>query len=176
MNQPGERMKSTETILEVNLSTEKVQKKDAPKELIGTYLGGKGVGARVLFDQLKPKTDALGPENLLIFETGPLTGLNLSGAEKLGVVFKSPQTNIFGEAYCGGYFAPAMKKTGFDFIIVKGTAKIPVYLFINDDTIEIKKADHLWTKDTFQTEDILNQDHGKTSSSTPASRTPRGFS
>jgi len=148
-------------ILDVNLSTEKVKIKDIPKELMDTYIGGKGVGARILFDQLKPKTDALGPNNLLIFGTGPLTGLYLSGGEKLGVIFKSPQTNIFGEAYCGGYFAPALKKTGFDFIIIKGIAKKPVYLYVNDDTVEIKKADHVWTKDTFETENILKQDHGK---------------
>jgi len=129
-------MIGNEKILEVNLSTEKVKIKVTPKELINTYIGGKGVGARILYDQLKPKTDALGPDNLLIFGTGPLTGLNLSGGEKLGVIFKSPQTNIFGESYCGGYFAPSLKKTGFDFIIIKGIAKKPVYLFVNDDTVE----------------------------------------
>jgi len=154
-------MIGNEKILEVNLSTEKIKIKDIPKEIIDRYIGGKGVGARILFDHVKPKTDALGPDNLLIFGTGPLTGLYLSGGEKLAVIFKSPQTNIFGEAYCGGYFAPALKKTGFDFIIIKGIATKPVYLFVNDDTVEIKKADHLWTKDTFETEDILKEDHGK---------------
>ena len=155
-------MNKDNTMLEVNLSTEHIQRKAAPQELVGTYIGGKGVGARILFDRLRPKTDALGPENLLILETGPFTGLNLSGGEKLGVVFKSPQTSAFGEAYCGGYFAPAMKKTGFDYIIVRGIAHKPVYLFVDDDTVEIRKADHLWTKDTFETEEILKQDHGKT--------------
>ena len=154
-------MNSHETILEVNLSTGKTQRKEAPRELIETYLGGKGVGARILFDRLSPKTDPLGPENLLILETGPLTGLNLSGAEKLGVVFKSPQTHLFGEAYCGGYFAPAMKKTGYDFIVITGIAHKPVYLLVDDDTVHIKSADHLWTKDTFATEDILKHDHGR---------------
>jgi len=154
-------MIGNEKILEVNLSTEKIKIKVTPKKLINTYIGGKGVGARILYDQLKPKTDALGPDNLLIFGTGPLTGLNLSGGEKLGVIFKSPQTNIFGESYCGGYFAPSLKKTGFDFIIIKGIAKKPVYLFVNDNTVEIKKADHVWTKDTFETEKILKEDHGK---------------
>jgi aldehyde:ferredoxin oxidoreductase len=61
----------------------------------------------------------MGPDNLLIFGTGPLTGLYLSGAEKLGVIFKSPQTGIFGEAYCGGYFAPALKKTWLRFYFDK---------------------------------------------------------
>jgi aldehyde:ferredoxin oxidoreductase len=154
-------MIGNEKILEVNLSTEKVKIKVTPKELINTYIGGKGVGARILYDQLKPKTDALGPDNLLIFGTGPLTGLNISGGEKLAVIFKSPQTNIFGESYCGGYFAPQFKRTGYDFIVIKGIAKKPVYLFVNDNTVEIKKADHLWTKDTFETEKILKEDHGK---------------
>jgi aldehyde:ferredoxin oxidoreductase len=153
-------MNDNEKILEVNLSTEKCKVRQPPKDLIDRYIGGKGVGARILFDELSPKTDALGPENLLILGTGPLTGLNLSGGEKLGVIFKSPQTRIFGEAYCGGYFAPSFKKTGYDFIKIKGIAKKPVYLFIDDDTVEIKNADHLWTKDTFETETIVKQDHG----------------
>ena len=153
-------MNRNDKILEVNLSTEKIKMKEIPKELIDVYIGGKGVGAKILYDELKPKTNPLGPENLLIFGTGPLTGLNLSGGEKLGVIFKSPQTHIFGEAYCGGYFAPSFKKTGFDFIIIKGIAKQPVYLYVTDNLIEIKKADHVWTKDTFETEDILKQDHG----------------
>jgi aldehyde:ferredoxin oxidoreductase len=154
-------MIDNEKILEVDLSTEKIKQKDISKEVIQKYIGGKGVGARILFDRLKPKTDAQGQDNLLIFGTGPLTGLSLSGGEKLAVIYKSPQTNIFGEAYCGGYFAPALKKTGYDFIVIKGIAKKPVYLFINDNTVEIKKADHLWTKDTFETEKILKEDHGK---------------
>jgi len=154
-------MINNEKILEVDLSTEKIKQKDISKEVIQKYIGGKGVGARILFDRLKPKTDAHGADNLLIFGTGPLTGLSLSGGEKLAVIYKSPQTNIFGEAYCGGYFAPALKKTGYDFIVIKGIAKKPVYLFINDNTVEIKKADHLWTKDTFETEKILKEDHGK---------------
>jgi aldehyde:ferredoxin oxidoreductase len=155
-------MKDNNKTLEIDLSSEKVKKKEIPKETINKYIGGKGVGARILFDQLKPKTYPLGPDNLLIFCTGPLTGLNLSGGEKLGVIFKSPQTGIFGEAYCGGYFAPALKKTGHDFILIKGISKKPVYLFIDDDNVAIKKADHLWTKDTFETEKILKEEHGKT--------------
>lgn len=154
-------MNGDEKILEVDLSTEKIKQHDISKEIIQKYIGGKGVGARILFDRLKPKTDALSADNLLIFGTGPLTGLSLSGGEKLAVIYKSPQTNIFGEAYCGGYFAPALKKTGYDFIAIKGIAKKPVYLFVNDDTVEIKKADHVWTKDTFETEKILKEDHGK---------------
>jgi aldehyde:ferredoxin oxidoreductase len=154
-------MIGNEKILEVDLSLGKFKEKDVPKEIIKKYIGGKGVGTRLLFDRAKPKTDPLGPNNLLIFATGPLTGLNISGGEKLAVIFKSPQTNIFGESYCGGYFAPQFKRTGYDFIVIKGIAKKPVYLFVNDNTVEIKKADHLWTKDTFETEKILKEDHGK---------------
>lgn len=148
-------------ILEVDLSSGKFKEKDVSKEIIKKYIGGKGVGARLLFDRVKPKTDPLGPNNLLIFATGPLTGLNISGGEKLAVIFKSPQTNIFGESYCGGYFAPQFKKTGHDFIVIKGISKKPVYLVVNDDNVEIKNADHLWTKDTFETEKILKEEYGK---------------
>ena len=72
-----------EKILEIDLSSEKIKINNIPKEIIKKYIGGKGVGVKLLFDRLKEKTDALGPDNLLIFGTGPLTGLNLSGGEKL---------------------------------------------------------------------------------------------
>ena len=154
-------MVGNEKILEVDLSSGKFKEKDVSKEIIKKYIGGKGVGARLLFDRVKPKTDPLGPNNLLIFATGPLTGLNISGGEKLAVIFKSPQTNIFGESYCGGYFAPQFKKTGYDFIVIKGISKKPVYLVVNDDNVAIKNADHLWNKDTFETEKILKEEYGK---------------
>ena len=150
-----------EKILEVDLTSQKWKVKDATKGIVKTYIGGKGVGARMLFDRLKSKTDPLGADNLLIFVTGPVTGLNLSGGEKLGVIFKSPQTNIFGESYCGGYFAPMLKKTGYDYIGIKGISKKPVYLLIDDNNVLIKDAGDLWGKDTFETEKILKADHGK---------------
>jgi len=154
-------MIGNEKILKVNLSLKKFKITSIPKETIKKYIGGKGVGARLLFDRLKAKTDPLGTENLLIFGTGPLTGLNLSGGEKLGVFFKSPLTYIFGEAYVGGYFAPVLKKTGFDFILFKGISKKPIYLIIDDDKVAFKDASHLWGKDTFETEKIIKEDHGK---------------
>jgi len=153
-------MIDNEKILEIDLFSEKIKIKNIPKEIIKKYIGGKGVGVKLLFDRLKAKTDALGPDNLLIFGTGPLTGLNLSGGEKLGVFFKSPLTNIFGEAYFGGYFAPALKKTGFDFILFKGVSKKPVYLLIDDDNVMLKDAGNLWGKDTFETEKIIKEVHG----------------
>jgi len=161
MNENGDCMIGNEKILEIDLSSEKIKIKDVPKEIIKKYIGGKGVGAKILFDSLKAKTDPLGPDNLLIFGTGPLTGLNLSGGEKLGVYFKSPLTNIFGEAYFGGYFAPALKKSGYDFIVFKGISKKPVYLFIENDNVMLKDAGGLWGKDTFETEKIIKEEHGK---------------
>ena len=155
-------MVNNDKILEVDLSKHKWEEKSVSKETVKTYIGGKGVGTRLLFDRVKPKTDPLGPDNLLIFATGPVTGLNLSGGEKLGVIFKSPQTNIFGEAYCGGYFAPMLKKTGYDFIVIRGISKKPVYLVVDDDTVTIKDAGDLWGKDTFETEKIVKGEHGKT--------------
>jgi len=158
----GGLMVNNDKILEVDLSKHKWEEKSVSKETVKTYIGGKGVGTRLLFDIVKAKTDPLGPDNLLIFATGPVTGLNLSGGEKLGVIFKSPQTNIFGEAYCGGYFAPMLKKTGYDFIVIRGISKKPVYLVVDDDTVTIKDAGDLWGKDTFETEKIVKEDHGKT--------------
>ena len=148
-------------LIEINLSLQKIKKKKIPKNTEKKYIGGKGIGVKLLFDILEPKLNPLDPDNLLIFGTGPVTGLGLSGGEKLGAFFKSPQTGIFGESYCGGYFAHYLKKTGYDFIVIKGVSKKPVYIFIEDERVEIKDAQHLWGRDTFETEDTLREDHGK---------------
>jgi len=125
------------------------------------YIGGKGYGAKILFEMIKPKTDPYDPSNLLIFATGPVNGLILSGTAKFCAVFKSPLTGIWGESQCGGFFAPQLKFAGYDTVIIQGKSEKPVYLLIEDEKIEIRDAAHLWGKDSFETEDVIKKDHGK---------------
>lgn len=148
-------------ILRVNLTKSKVAFEALQKELALHFIGGKGFGAKILYEELNPKINPYDPKNLLIFSTGPVNGLILSGAAKLCSVFKSPLTWAWGESQCGGYFAPQLKYAGYDVIIIEGKSKSPVYLLIEDNEVNIHNATHLWGKDTFETEDAIKRDHGK---------------
>ena len=144
-------------ILQIDLSKgiSKITKTEYSKE----YIGGKGVATKLLYDELKPGVDALSPENIIIFGIGPINGVNLPGASRLTCVFKSPMTNGYGESQCGGFIAPEFRKAQIDFLLIKGRAKKPVYLVIDDGDVEIRDASHLWGKDCYETEDVLRKDH-----------------
>lgn len=148
-------------ILRVDLSRKEVNLRKLPEETCREYVGGKGFGAKILFEEVEPKADPYHPTNLLIFATGPVNGLMLSGAAKFCAVFKSPLTGIWGESQCGGYFAPQLKRAGYDIIIIQGRSRTPVYITIGDENVEIRDAAHLWGKDTFETEEIIKKDHGE---------------
>ncbi len=148
-------------VVRVNLTSGKVDVNALNENLASQYIGGKGFGAKILYDELSPKVDPFDPSNLLIFATGPVSGLVLSGAAKLCAVFKSPLTGIWGESQCGGHFAAHLKKAGYDMIIIYGRSEEPVYITIEDGEIRINSASHLWGKDAFETEDFIKKDHGK---------------
>jgi aldehyde:ferredoxin oxidoreductase len=148
-------------ILRVDLSRKEVSLRKLPEKMCKEYIGGKGFGAKILFEEVEPKVDPYSPTNLLIFATGPVNGLMLSGAAKFCAVFKSPLTGIWGESQCSGYFAPQLKYAGYDMIIIQGRSEKPVYLIIEDEKIEIRDATHLWGKDTFKAEEIIKNDHGE---------------
>jgi aldehyde:ferredoxin oxidoreductase len=146
-------------MLKVDLSRGKTKIEPLEKELASLYIGGKGFGAKILYDQMRPRIDPYDPESLLVFATGPVNGLPLSGAAKLCAVFKSPLTEIWGESQCGGFFAPHLKFAGYDAMILYGRSEKPVYITIDDKEIEIRDATHLWGKDSYETEDIIKRDH-----------------
>jgi aldehyde:ferredoxin oxidoreductase len=145
----------TGKILRVNLSsktitTEKLNMEDAKK-----YIGGRGLGSKMLYDEINPLIDPLGPDNKLIFMTGPMTGTNASCAGRFNVIAKAPLTGTIGASNSGGHFGPEMKFAGYDGFIFEGIADNPVYIYINDDEVEIREASHLWGKDSSETTDIL---------------------
>ncbi len=148
-------------ILRVNLSRRKIETEDLPEEMCKKYIGGKGFGVKILFEEMAPKTAPYDPSNLLIFATGPVNGTTLSGAARSCAVFKSPLTEAWGESQCGGYFAPLLKYAGYDMLIISGRTEKPVYITINDDEVELEDANHLWGKDTFETERVIREDHGE---------------
>jgi aldehyde:ferredoxin oxidoreductase len=145
-------------LLTVNLSSMEVS--FSSLDQFTDLFGGKGVATKLLLENLPAGVDPLSPENLLIFATGPLNGINLSGASRLTCHFKSPLTGGYGESQCGGYIAHEMKKARIDILMIKGKAANPVYLIIEDEKVEIMDADDIWGKDSFETEDILKDRHG----------------
>ena len=124
-------------------------------ELLRDYVGGYGIGARLLFDRMRPGIDPLGPENILGFMTGPATGTPAPTGTRWCVVGKSPLTGGWGDANGSGYFGPEMKFAGYDAIFFTGQAAEPVYLFVDNGSAELRDARALWGKDTYETEDLL---------------------
>ena len=135
---------------------------DRPSDdLYLTYLGGYGLGAYYLYKMQRPGADPLGPENVLGFFTGLLTGTTGITSNRYVVVAKSPKTGGWGDANSGGTFGPAMKTAGVDAIIFTGASQQPVYLLLKEGKAELLPADELWGLDTNQTEDRMEQLHGK---------------
>lgn len=151
----------TGKIIRVNLTEKSIKIEDLNMEDAKLYLGGRGLGSKILYDEVDPKIDPLSPENKLIFMTGPVTGTYATCAGRFNVVAKAPLTGTIGAANSGGHFGPELKFAGYDGIIFEGKADKPVYLHICDDLIELKSAEHLWGKDVFETTDLLLQENEK---------------
>ncbi len=146
--------------LRVDLSTEQIRREALLESLARNYLGGTGFCAKILWDEVNAKVDPFGLENRLIFATGPLTGAFFTPAGRFVVAAKSPLTGIWGEAHCGGHWGPELKYAGYDFIIFQGRSEKPVYLFIDDEAVEFREADHLWGKNTKETTNGIREELG----------------
>ncbi len=150
----------TGTVLRVNLSTGKIAKEPIAESVWRQFVGGRGIGTKLLMDNMCPRADPLGPDNPLIFATGPLTGTFAPTGGRYVVVTKSPLTGTVACSNSGGYWGPALRYAGYDFLIVEGAATEPVYLWIHDDNVQIRRATHVWGKWVAETEDILrNETH-----------------
>jgi len=148
-------------ILRVNLSTGKISREPTSPELARDFLGGRGFGAYFLYREVPKGADPLGPENKLIISSGPLSGLMIPGAGKCDFACKSPLTGGYAGASLGGMFTAEIKYAGLDSIILEGISPKPVYLFIDDDKIELRDASSLWGKGTFAVEKELKEQLGE---------------
>jgi aldehyde:ferredoxin oxidoreductase len=149
-----------EKILFVNLSTGEIKEESLDESLYRDFIGGYGIGARVLYSRQKAGVNPLGADNTLGFLTGPLTGTPSTFAGRYAVVGKSPLTGGWGDSNSGGHFGPQIKFAGYDGAFVTGIADKPVYLFLNDGKAELRDAGHLWGKDCYETEDALKEELG----------------
>ena len=139
----------------VDLGKGRIEVEDIPEGVL------KGLGAWFLTRDLGPGVDPLGPENELVFSTGPVNGTTIPGSTKLACVFKSPLTGIWGESYCSGSLAPELKKAGFDALVIRGRAREPVMLVVEDGEAEVRPAKHLWGLDTFEAEKAIKEELGR---------------
>ena len=142
--------------LSIDLTTKEVTPGELDSQLVENYVGGKGMGLKLLSD-LAPKVDALSPENLLVFVTGPVTGTLVQTSARSTVVTKSPLTNSFLDSHVGGHFGPALKRAGYDYAMIRGKSPEPVYLHITPEGCEILDAEDLWGKGIFDTEKSLKE-------------------
>lgn len=145
-------------LLEVDLTNRTFAKKTLGKERLRKFIGGKGVGLSLLVEHDTSK-DALEPENPLIFVTGPLTGTLIQTSARSAVVTRSPLTGAFLDSHAGGHFGPAMRRSGWDYVLIKGKSETPVYLVLTPEGAEFKDASALWGKDAFETENMLTEKH-----------------
>jgi len=142
-------------LLRVDLTNRTTTIEDIDPQVCKDYIGGRGVAIRYLYDEVDPGVDPLSPQNKLIFATGPLTATTAPTGNRYMVVTKSPLTGALAHSNSGGDFPTWMKRTGFDLYIFEGAASEPVYLWVNEDQVEIRSAAHLWGKDVHETTDIL---------------------
>ncbi|MGQ9556571.1 MAG: aldehyde ferredoxin oxidoreductase family protein [Desulfurispora sp.] len=145
----------TGKILRVNLSSGVITTEDTNVDYFKKYIGARGVAAKLLLDEVAAGINPLGPDNKLIFMTGPAEGTMAPGANKITVTFKSPLTGTYSFALCGGSLGPELKFAGYDGIIIEGKAEKPSYLWIDGNKVELRSAEHLWGKLTHATEDAL---------------------
>ena len=158
-------------MLEVNLSTGKIEKTKIPDSDIQNFLGGRGLGAKILYDRLKPGTDPLSPENILMFMTGPFVGYPIPSSSRTCVVTKSPRTSPLSKKYdnsstlsysnMGGFFGPELKYAGYDGLLVTGKSDKPVYILIEDENVSIKDAGNYWGMGTDEFDKTFHDDLGE---------------
>jgi aldehyde:ferredoxin oxidoreductase len=148
-------------LLFVDLSRGRITAETPDENLYRDFIGGYGVGARILYSRQKGAVNALGPENILGVMTGPLTGTPAPLGCRYAVVGKSPLTGGWGDANCGAEFGPFLKFAGYDGVFFTGASPEPVYLYIDSGKAELRDAGHLWGKSTFETEDIVKGETGE---------------
>jgi aldehyde:ferredoxin oxidoreductase len=157
----SERYGSWGKVLRVDLTAGTTSVEEMDEATFRRHPGGRALIAHYLLTELPTRADPLGPENLLVFAMGVLTGTPLSGASRHAVGAKSPLTGGFGEAEVGGFWGAELKRAGWDAIVVTGASPKPVYLYIKDDVVEIRDASHVWGLEIMDTEETLKAEVGE---------------
>ena len=140
-----------------NLSSQSITESRTGSKQAREYLGGRGLGIKLMSELANPTVDPFSSDNILVFATGPLTGTTVPMSGHYSIITKSPLTYTIFDSNAGGHFAKSMKSAGIDALIITGRSEIPVYLSIYDEDVDIVDADHLWGKDTRETTSVLKE-------------------
>ena len=150
-----------DSVLRVDLSSGRVEEENLGEDLYHDFLGGRGLGVRILFEELKTDTDPLSPENKLIFSVGPLTATRAPTSGRVSISTKSPLTGTILDCNAGGHWGPEFKRTGHDALIIEGRAEKPSIIVIDNDSVEIREAGSLWRRGVHETTSALSSLDGK---------------
>ena len=148
------------TILDVDLTSGKISKRNHSGDIYKLYPGGSALGVYLMLQEQKPNVDPFSPDNLLVFSVSPLTGLSVSGTSRLTINTKSPLTGGCGDSQAGGNFPAYLKANGYDAIVVRGKSKKPSYIYIDGERVELKDGGKLWGKVTGESEEIIKKEVG----------------
>jgi aldehyde:ferredoxin oxidoreductase len=151
---------SQERILNVDLTNRRTWVETVPKADLVKYLGGRGIAAKLLYERMRGGVDPLGPDNVMIFATGTLTGTNAPSSGRSSVTCKSPATGLYVKVSVGGHVGAELRYAGWDFVVLSGAASGPVYLWIDGDHVEVRDAAHLWGRGTRETDDLIKAELG----------------
>lgn len=147
-------------LLRIDLSTEKIITEPIDDDTLKKFIGGTGLGAKYLYDEVRSGTSWESPENRIIIATGPLTGSIVGGTGTIAVVTKGPMTNSAVDTQANGFMGAFLKLSGFDALIIQGVSEKWKYLYISQDNVEIRNASHILEKDTWETENSIKQELG----------------
>ncbi|MBN1149394.1 MAG: aldehyde ferredoxin oxidoreductase family protein [Anaerolineales bacterium] len=147
-------------ILKIDLTSQAIDSYSPPKEWEQDFLGGASLAARLLHEHLTPDLEPLSPEAPLVFLNGPLSGTSGPATGRFVVCARSPATRLWGESNCGGFWGPELRAAGFDGLWIHGRAAEPVYLWIQDDRVEIRPARRLWGMDIYQAQAAVQEELG----------------
>ncbi len=147
-------------LLRVDLTNGEICEQQLEEETIRKWVGGTGMGAKYLYEEVPPGVGWSDPENRLMFFAGPLNGTRVAGSGTYSVITKGPVTNLAAATQANGFFGAFLKSAGYDGVIIQGKAERWTYLYIHDGTIELREAEHLVGKDTRETEDAIKQQLG----------------
>ncbi|MFX1318062.1 MAG: aldehyde ferredoxin oxidoreductase family protein [Promethearchaeota archaeon] len=142
-------------LLRISLTNQTVKQQELTPALFTQYLGGRGIGVKLVYDQVTPAVSPLAPENLLVFAVGPLTASAAPTGGRFAVITKSPLTGTILDSNSGGHFGPQLRRAGYAALVFEGRAKSPTYLWINDDDVEFRSAKDVWGQEVSPSTDYL---------------------
>jgi aldehyde:ferredoxin oxidoreductase len=151
---------AAQRILNVNLTTGQISTEEVSRRDLVRFLGGRGLAAKMLYERVPADIDPLGPENVLIWSTGTLSGTSAPSSGRTSVTCKGPATGLYLKVSVGGHLGAELKYAGYDYLVISGRAPHPVYLWIDDDRVEIRQAQHLWGRGTRETDDLIKAELG----------------